>query len=123
MNLIAAEFTSSVLVLAVHVLGSGNKLWFHRLTLRACSYSRRVPSPRRSLLQPFEVLWRMKWSLPALFFVLRVVDANTAERDALVALYDATGGSGWHHNGGWLDGDPCSWYGVTCDGSGSVTQL
>lgn len=37
------------------------------------------------------------------------------EIDALVALYNATGGPNWTHHEGWLvDPDPCNWYGVTC---------
>ena len=41
----------------------------------------------------------------------------TAERDALVALYNATGGDGWHDNSGWLGnaGSECSWSGIWCD--------
>ena len=52
------------------------------------------------------------------------------EREALVALYESTGGlteeSGWREDGGWLEGDPCedAWFGVTCDSvTGSVTEL
>ncbi len=42
------------------------------------------------------------------------------ERDALVALYNATGGAtDWNDNTGWLSGDPCAapdtWKGVICD--------
>lgn len=41
----------------------------------------------------------------------------TEERDALVALYNATGGPQWIHNSGWLGapGTECGWYGVLCD--------
>ena len=53
------------------------------------------------------------------------------EREALVALYESTGGltegwGGWKEDGGWLEGDPCedAWFGVTCDSvTGSVTEL
>ena len=53
------------------------------------------------------------------------------EREALVALYESTGGltegwRGWKEDGGWLEGDPCedAWFGVTCDSvTGSVTEL
>lgn len=39
------------------------------------------------------------------------------ERQALIALYNATGGSQWSNNSGWLgaSGTECKWYGVTCD--------
>ncbi|MBM87009.1 MAG: hypothetical protein CMQ41_01390, partial [Gammaproteobacteria bacterium] len=38
------------------------------------------------------------------------------ERDALVALYNSTGGANWRDNTGWLGaaGTECDWYGVTC---------
>lgn len=37
------------------------------------------------------------------------------EINALVALYNATGGPNWTHHDNWLTGaDPCDWYGVTC---------
>jgi Leucine-rich repeat (LRR) protein len=50
-----------------------------------------------------------------------------ADRLALVAFYQATGGNNWHDNTGWVvpgsSGDnPCGWYGVTCEG-GRVTKL
>ena len=53
------------------------------------------------------------------------------DRAALVALYRATGGSGWANNqrndGKWLVDDPDSsiseWYGVTTDDNGRVTKL
>jgi len=41
----------------------------------------------------------------------------TAEREALIALYNATNGSGWTDNSGWVTGTAgteCTWYGVTC---------
>ena len=46
------------------------------------------------------------------------------DRDALVALYNATGGSNWANNTNWLSDRPLSeWYGVTTDGYGRVTKL
>ena len=43
--------------------------------------------------------------------------------EALVALYDATGGKSWTNQTGWLnDSDPCSWYGVSCS-QGVVVAL
>ena len=46
------------------------------------------------------------------------------ERDALVALYNSTGGANWRDNTGWLGaaGTECDWYGVTCS-SASVSSL
>lgn len=47
-----------------------------------------------------------------------------SERDALLALYAATGGSHWHNKTAWNDaaGTECTWYGVSCD-SGQTTVI
>jgi hypothetical protein len=39
------------------------------------------------------------------------------ERQALIDLYDATGGKHWKQRGGWKQGDPCEdeWFGIFCD--------
>ena len=39
------------------------------------------------------------------------------ERDALISLYNASGGDRWVAKAGWLGpaGSECGWYGVTCD--------
>jgi hypothetical protein len=41
---------------------------------------------------------------------------GSEEREALVALYNATGGAGWVNHEGWLGppGSECHWYGVLC---------
>jgi hypothetical protein len=45
------------------------------------------------------------------------------EEQALVALYRQTGGEDWRDRTGWLtEDDPCTWAGVTCEGS-RVTGL
>ena len=46
------------------------------------------------------------------------------ERDALIALYNSTGGAEWSNSTGWLGaaGTECDWYGITCL-NGSVTEL
>ena len=45
------------------------------------------------------------------------------ECEALVALYNSTGGPGWSTNTNWLaTSEPCLWHGVGCSG-GSVIQL
>ena len=43
------------------------------------------------------------------------------ERDALLALYAATGGDGWTQRDNWLGapGTECSWFGVQCDDAGT----
>ena len=46
------------------------------------------------------------------------------DREALVALYNATGGPNWRRNNNWLSDAPISeWEGVTTDGNGRVTEL
>ncbi|MBN2006864.1 MAG: hypothetical protein JXA21_26155 [Anaerolineae bacterium] len=46
-----------------------------------------------------------------------------SECEALVALYNATGGDSWYNHTGWLQTTtPCTWYGVTCT-DGHVTRL
>ena len=46
------------------------------------------------------------------------------DREALVALYNATGGPNWIRNNNWLSDAPISeWEGVTTDGNGRVTEL
>ena len=47
-----------------------------------------------------------------------------ADRAALEALYDATGGSGWTDNTNWKTSAPLGeWFGVTTDGDGRVIRL
>lgn len=50
--------------------------------------------------------------------------------NALMAIYDATNGSSWKDNTGWVDGvsqtncDPCNgWYGIKCDSIGNIIEL
>ncbi len=52
-----------------------------------------------------------------------VTEIPQTECEALVDLYNLTGGSTWDNQDGWLDTDtPCTWHGVACDG-GFVTML
>ncbi|MYJ79524.1 MAG: hypothetical protein F4047_15550 [Caldilineaceae bacterium SB0670_bin_27] len=47
-----------------------------------------------------------------------------ADRAALTALFNATDGENWVNNQNWLTDKPLStWYGVTTNGNGRVTQL
>ena len=47
-----------------------------------------------------------------------------SQREALVALYNATHGDGWRKNQDWLTDAPLdSWYGVTTNGDGHVTEV
>lgn len=46
------------------------------------------------------------------------------EREALIALYNATGGDNWNNNENWCSNKPIrDWYGVTCNLDGYVSQL
>jgi Leucine-rich repeat (LRR) protein len=54
----------------------------------------------------------------ALAFAVRASAAiPVSERDALVAIYNATGGANWTDKTNWLAaaGTECTWYGVYCD--------
>ena len=47
-----------------------------------------------------------------------------SEREALEALYDATGGPDWTHNQHWLTDAPLGdWYGVETDAQGRVVEI
>ena len=46
------------------------------------------------------------------------------DREALVALYNATNGENWRNNDNWLSDAPIGeWYGVNTDGDGRVIAL
>lgn len=49
---------------------------------------------------------------------------SVTDYDALMALYNATGGDNWTNNNGWdVSCDLSTWHGVTVNGSGRVTSL
>lgn len=50
---------------------------------------------------------------------------SQAEHDALVAIYNSTGGSNWTSHDNWLGaaGTECTWSGVVCDGDGTIITL
>ena len=50
--------------------------------------------------------------------------ATNSDRDALLALYDSTGGKGWTRSDNWDTSAPLGdWHGVTTDATGRVTEL
>ena len=52
------------------------------------------------------------------------IEFEVTERDALVALYESTGGSDWIYSDGWLSGAELGdWYGVDTDDQGHVTRI
>ena len=49
---------------------------------------------------------------------------TSSDRDALVALYNSTGGSDWVTQDNWLSAEPIGeWHGVTTNSNGRVTRL
>ena len=46
----------------------------------------------------------------------------TTDRQALVALYNATNGPGWTDNTNWLNGSVSNWHGISVEG-GRVTEI
>ena len=53
-----------------------------------------------------------------------VTDESGADRAALAALYNATGGANWLLRDNWLSDEPISkWYGVVVNDAGRVTEL
>lgn len=53
-----------------------------------------------------------------------VMPGLISERDALIAVYHATGGADWAQNTNWLTAEPLgSWHGVTTDRNGRVIEL
>jgi hypothetical protein len=51
-------------------------------------------------------------------------DIPAAEREALIALYDSTGGASWENNDNWLGppGSENTWYGVTTDAGNTTVK-
>jgi hypothetical protein len=57
---------------------------------------------------------------------LAQADIPAAEREALIALYDSTGGASWTNKNNWLGppGSENTWHGVTTDaGNTTVTKI
>ena len=51
-------------------------------------------------------------------------DCASSDRDALMALYNATGGPNWTNNANWGTNAPLNdWHGVTANAAGRVTEL
>jgi Leucine-rich repeat (LRR) protein len=49
---------------------------------------------------------------------------KSAERNALMVLYNSTNGDGWFNDTGWgTDSSHCDWYGVTCSEHEHVTII
>lgn len=51
------------------------------------------------------------------------VTNKTAQAVALTDFYDSCCGSTWEHSTNWLEGDPCTWFGVVCSEDSEVVVL
>ena len=58
----------------------------------------------------------------AAFSCAHQTDLPVSECEALIELYNQTGGDNWQNNANWLYGSPCAWSGVICE-NGHVFQL
>lgn len=84
-------------------------------------------SSSRSIATIHRILVGMLWFLGIFLIPAQLVASiPSSEREALIALYNATGGPNWRNNYGWLGtwGTEGGWYGVTVDEqSGHVIEL
>jgi Leucine-rich repeat (LRR) protein len=49
---------------------------------------------------------------------------DQSEVDILIEFYASTNGDSWETSTGWAElADPCSWYGITCDGGKRVASI
>ena len=68
-----------------------------------------------------------KWSWSDWAVVGSILPSPTSaatDREALVALYDATDGDNWRENANWLSSAPLEdWYGVKTDSDGRVVEV
>ncbi|MDR8394690.1 hypothetical protein NC796_26365, partial [Aliifodinibius sp. S!AR15-10] len=68
-------------------------------------------------------LFLLLWSLTFIAFS-QTQNSVAGDRQALMDLYNATGGSSWKNDSGWGSGDPSdSWHGVKVDADGRVIRL
>ena len=89
------------------------------LLLLACGGSGELTGGRSSGRATAEVAGPRATARPPL-----VQTSPETDREALVALYNATGGPNWIRNNNWLSDVPISeWQGVTTDGNGRVIGL
>ena len=69
-------------------------------------------------------MWVADWEDDKIYAYPMAQAESAADRDVLVALYNATGGADWTNNTNWLTNTPMGqWYGVTTDSQGRVTEL
>jgi hypothetical protein len=99
---------------AVHVV-----IW--TVVAAACMLSLLCPKPGPKSDHTASGHRHCQWLVPMPVAVQAAVSAG--ERQALVDLYTATGGSSWTTKTGWTVGDPCTggpWYGVECNAANTA---
>lgn len=52
-----------------------------------------------------------------------VTPPPTSTRNCLMILYDMLGGDDWYDNTNWGGSEPCSYFGITCNGGGNVITI
>ena len=54
-----------------------------------------------------------------------ILENSNAERRDLIAIYASLSGEHWLEQGGWATEEPdhCTWYGITCNQKGLVTEI
>ena len=68
-------------------------------------------------------MWVADWQ-DAKIYAYRMPQEPSPDREALIALYNATGGANWTNSTNWLTNAPIGqWHGVTTDRQGRVTNL
>ena len=78
----------------------------------------------RGLWSDGTTMWVSDWEDDKIYAYPMAQAESAADRDALVAFYNATGGADWTNNTNWLTDAPMGqWHGVTIDASGNVTEL
>ena len=105
----------------------GERAWSLRNTQTVSCSALTVSCRALSWAQPRSLLRLGKAMLALATSSVAAVD-TTAEKLALVALYEATGGENWANKAGWLNGEPCNgatanWAGLDiCDDDGVCSQ-
>ena len=65
-----------------------------------------------------------RFTVATLFLAISSSASAQGDRDALVALYNSTGGESWSQSDNWnTDSDISTWYGITASDAGRVTGI
>ncbi|GAB4043830.1 putative Ig domain-containing protein [Spirosoma litoris] len=108
---------------------------YHQHTLAQATYStwhRDADNVNQLLAQP--TIRQELYSEPVIGAVVKTASTNNQllvtcpnphpDYAPLVDLYNATNGPNWNTNTNWVTNcNPCTWYGIGCDGSGRVSSI